>query len=430
MVSPLVREGARTGHRNRHSHALHIRHSARCSNAVYEVDEFTLDVQVADGVNVIRPRLLLLIDDYSRFVVAWALLRTAATGDDVLALLADGFEVRAAEDGTGRLIGGVPEMLTTDQGSAFRAGPIEVAFASIPTSYRPAPGYTPTAKGKVERAGQHVQAEVVTGLAGRTSRLERRDRTDLLAVEPEALLTFTQAFDRVSETIHRLNYLTPHSGLGGRTRIDAYDDGVHPRHLPEQVLAGMYKVHPRAEGRRKVHHDGLHVDRRYFISEPLHPHIGTDVTVRVLHHRRERVAAFDGAAFIGMAYDSSSLSEEEREAIVAGRRSDNRSVNKAAKAARAASRQLNRNIVAGGSTSLVDAYIDAHAVADHDDESPAPPRGVAPTGLNAAQPAPNGTPVPTQSQPSRAADVLRSAMQLPPTDGVDTAADDTEGGGA
>ncbi|MGK3946622.1 hypothetical protein ABK046_50715, partial [Streptomyces caeruleatus] len=81
-----------------------------------------------------------------------ALLRRPATGNDVLALFGDAFEVRPDDDGSGRMIGGVPTEMTSDQGSAFRAGPVEVAFASIPTNYRPAPGYTPTAKGKIERA--------------------------------------------------------------------------------------------------------------------------------------------------------------------------------------------------------------------------------------------------------------------------------------
>lgn len=407
-VPKLVRDGARTGHRNRHSSALHIRHTAAVSNQSFETDEFTLDVEVADGGNVIRPRLLLLIDDMSRFIVSWALLRSAATGSDVLALLADGFDVRPAADGTGRLIGGLPEVLTTDQGSAFRAGPVEVAFASLPATYRPAPGYTPTAKGKIERAGQHVQAEIVTGLAGRTTRLETRDGKDLMATGPETLLTFGQALTRTAEVIHRLNYETPHSALGGRTRIDAYDDGVEARRVPDEVLAGMFLVHPRADGIRIVHGDGLDVDTRYFVDECLHPHIGTKVTVRALHHRRDRVAVFSGATYIGMAYDASTLTETQRKAIVAGRRADTRSVNRHAREARAGSRKLNANLAVTGNDSIVDAYLEA---TDTDDDVQ-PARGVAPTGLNAKRPPFRGAPVPETTEAAPGDDPLRDALGL------------------
>lgn len=413
-VPKRVREGAKTGHRNRHSSALHIRHSAARSNDVYETDEFTLDIEIADGPDVIRPRLLLLIDDKSRFIVSWALLRSAATGDDVLALFADGFEVRPAEDGSGRLIGGLPSTLTSDQGSAFRSGPVEVAFASLPSDFRPAPGYTPTAKGKVERAGQHVQDEIVVGLAGRVTRSETRDRKDLMQTGPETLLTFPQLLSRTAEVIRRLNYEMPHSGLDGRTRIDVYCDGVERREVPDDVLGAMYQLHPRAEGRRKVHPDGLHVDTMYFVDECLHMHIGTSVTVRVLHHRRDRVSVFTGAQFVGFAYDSGDLDETRRKAVLSGRRIDTRAVNRHARAARAASVVANQNLTTTGNTSLVDAFTAASA--DADDQTDAVPeakpvRRTPPTGRNAARHHHDHKPVPSESGLADS-DPLRDALGL------------------
>lgn len=424
QVTRMVREGARVGHRNRHSSSLHVRHSAPRSNAVHQVDEFLLDVEVADGGDVIRPRLLLLLDDKSRFIVAWALLRRNANADDALALFADGFEVRPADDGSGRLIGGRPETLTSDQGAAFIAGPVAAAFEAIPTDFRPAPGYTPTAKGKVERAGQHVQDEVVIGISGRTTRLEKRDRTDLMETEPESMLTFDQALERTAAVIYRLNYETPHSSLGNRTRIDAYCDGVERLEMPVEVLAGMHKVLPSRGGERKVHNDGLHVGGRYYVDECLHPHIGKKLTVRVLHHRRERVAVYDAFTFVGMAADSTTLTEAERRAIVAGRRADTRAVNAAAKAARDASRRVNQRIATGRGDNLVEAYVEANDVPDEATPQRRP-RRVKPEGLNARR-TKGGDTVPKRATKSKANDVWRDVAGI--DDGADDDAEDSDEG--
>ena len=413
QVNKAVRDGARTGHRNRHSSALHVRHSAEGSNDAFQVDEFHLDIDVADGGEVIQPRLLALIDDKSRFIVAWALLREAADANDVLALLADGFEVRPAEDGSDRLIGGRPQQLISDQGGAFINGQVGAAFAAIPSDFRPAPGYTPVAKGKVERLGQHVQDEIVIGVAGRRTRLEKRDGTDLMDTGPDALLTFDQALERTASIIHRLNYETPHSSLGNRTRIDAYCDGIERREVPDHVLAGMRMVLPTRGGVRKVHPDGLHVANRHFVAECLHPYIGLTVTVRVLHHRLDDVAAFDGAKFVGMVPNSSQLSEAERQAIVAGRRADTRAVNAAAKAARNGSRRVNERIATGRGDNLVE----ANDVPDEDTPQRRP-RRVKPEGLNAPR-TKDGAPVPGRARKAKVADVWRDVAGLSDHDAED-----------
>ena len=359
-VSAMQRSGVKFGVRFRASKLLHIRHTADAPNEVWEFDPFNLDVFVRtpNGTTPIRPWLLLLIDDRSRFVVSWALIPRNMRSADVLAALGAGFEVRPADNGTGVLIGGWPDTLTCDNDQAIVSEVVREAFDQLPTSVTLAPAYTPTRKGKVERAGQTIQRSVIAGLPGQVTRGERLNGSHTLVVDSDSLLSFEHLEQRVAEVIHGYNYERAHGSLGGKTPFDVYTTGWTARHLSDEELGSLMMPVPRDDGRRKVHHDGLHVFGTYYVDVALAPLLGrTGVQIRSWHHRHQRVAVYDDGEFVGMVPHTGLLTEEQRRAVMQHRIDEMRAVNSTAKQAREALATIGATVARGGAVDSVGAVM-------------------------------------------------------------------------
>lgn len=375
-----VRDGAKHGQRNRHSNLFFTRHSATAPDEAWQLDAFSLDLRVLvetpdgfepanddEAATVVvarggqwfkyRPQLLLLIDDCSRFVTAWALLDHEPTAADTCALLADGFEVRPADDGSGVAIGGVCDKLVCDNATAFRSQLVEGMMVSIGAHLSPTPVYSPAAKGKVERAGQTIQARIVTGIAGVVSPAERWNTAHALEVSPAGWLEFNQLEAIVAAVIYEYNYLTIHSALG-RTPFEVYSEREGPRRtLSDETLAKQYLPLARAGGRRKVQPSGVFAFGEYWLDPNLDTDlIGSEVTVKSLHHRLDRLAIFDSDdKFAGMVRRAVHLGDGERRALVADRLDQTMAVARYAKRARAALEARTAALATGEGTTLLEA---------------------------------------------------------------------------
>jgi transposase InsO family protein len=348
-----VRDGVRNGHTNRFKTTLRARWEADHVGQMAQLDEFILDfacltselgresdfvdengrpleaVELTVGGKTrtlvpIRPRLLLIEDVKSRMITAWALLENPPCSQDTVALLADAFDVRAADDGSGALIGGHFDILMSDNAMCFRSEVVGAAVALAGTQLDIAVGYDPVAKGKVERVGGTIQRKVVTALPGYLSRMASRSGRDMLGVATEHLLPFTEAVALVAAAIYEYNYVDVHSSLGC-TPFEAFTKGCPtPRTVPDEDLASMMLAGPRAGGARKVLPDGIQVfGKRGFIAPELaRPDVlGNEVLVRTFHHRENKVAVFkrltrrtdpDAVEFLGFAHSSDTLSKSER----------------------------------------------------------------------------------------------------------------------
>lgn len=317
-LNPMVRAGATTGLRERASKLLHIRHSASDPNEAWQFDAFSLDIHVRapQGVKTVRPNGMLLVDDCSRFIVSSPLIPGAMKSRDVLAALGDGFEVRPADNGTGVLIGGWPDLLTTDNESSIVSNEVREALDVLPMTVKLSPAFTPTDKGKVERCGATIQEIVLSTLPGRVTKSERLNKTHLLDVATGDLLSWEKFEELFAAAVYHYNYERPHSALGGKTPFEAYTDGWTKRELSDEELASMMLPVFRSGGIRKVHHDGIHAFSRYFLHPDLADLIGKKVEVRSWHHRHDRVAVYAGDKFVCIATDSSHLTEDQRRDIL------------------------------------------------------------------------------------------------------------------
>jgi len=352
-VSTQVWNGLRYGHKNRYATTLRMRWEAEYVNQMCQMDEFILDLACLapaddresdfvddngdplDPVKVyvgdttrwmvpIRARLLLLEEAKSRMISAFAVLSQPPTAVDTLALLADGIDVRRAENGADALIGGAFDVLVSDNAPCFRAQVVSAGLEGVGAELDIAVGFDPVGKAKVERAGDTIQRKIVVGLPGHLSRMETRSGRDMLGVSAVHLLPFDQVVAIAHRAVYEHNYQDRHSSLG-TTPFQAFVDGCpNPRKVPDEVLAPLFLPGPRDGGSRKVLNDGLQVFNRrgYLAPELAQPGIfGEKVQVRVLHHRRDKIAVFkplarrvdpEAAEFIAMADDCSKISKTKR----------------------------------------------------------------------------------------------------------------------
>lgn len=337
-LPPLVRAGAKTGQLYRASKTLHIRHNAENSNDAWQLDAFNLDILVSimHGKKrvAIRPTLLLLIDDHSRFCVGWALISHQTRAEDVLGILGEAFETKV-DSATGLTLGGTPQLLIVDNEAAIVSDAVRQALLEIPMAVRPAPAHTPIAKGKVERAGQTVQQMIVTGRSGVRTKSVRRNGDHFYEVEVGDLDTFEDFVGEVAAIIEEYND-SPMQALGGRTRREAYiaAHGV-PRTVDDEILARMMVPADRG-GKRKMHSDGIHLGYGFFLHQDLAEFIGVEgMKVRHWHHHLDRCAVFDPEGrYVAMAKRADLLEAEERTGIVASRIAAEHAVTRASRWAR------------------------------------------------------------------------------------------------
>lgn len=364
-LPPLVRDGARRGVKNRFNKCLHLLHSATGPNQVWQLDDFYLDIDVIRPratKATCRPHLLLLIDDYDRYPVAFAILAQEPTSLDVCCLLAQAIETRLAPDGSGVQLGGIPSLILWDNATVNTADIVSEALESLPGVGRATAPYTPVAKGKVERAGQTLQALIVEGQAGVRTTSESPSKKDLMAARNSDLMTFDALVARAWRVIYEYAHERRHSTLrrtpvAQRARVPYY-----PRQLSDERLAAMWLAEPDRDKPRVVQPVGVHACGQYWMAPELDVLIGEEVEVRVLHHRRERVAVFHDGRFVCFARPNLNMDPTDRQPVTDGRRAQRQRVYGAAKAARQVQAEAARRAQAGLGDDLVAATIASGAV--------------------------------------------------------------------
>lgn len=384
-LPPLFQDGARHGLANRNKKVLHVRHSAAVANEAWQVDELTFDIDVlAPSVRrrggtdtnvtdtadeerqVIQPRLVIFEDDYSRFIPAWAVLPGAVDSAEFLATMAAGIEVRPAEDAGDGRIGGPPDTLVFDNAQAFRSFLVADCLTTVPIGARPAPAYTPTAKGKVERVIQTIQEWVITGLPGVRSKATRLDGTDMLGLDPGYFLEFDTFVEIVRRVIYEYNYERVHSAIGCAP-IERYrGSGTTARTVTDANLAALWLPVHRDTGRRKVHTSGVKVtfgETFFYQASELATLIDHKVQVRAQLCRTDRVAVFAGDdrsgyhQFVCFAKKSTTLTATECNEIAGTGVAQSSAVSATHRRARRALEQRSEDLATGTERSIVEALV-------------------------------------------------------------------------
>jgi hypothetical protein len=370
-LSPRVRDGLKHGHRNRYKFQLTRRFESSQPYELGQTDEFVLDIDVLvpaprgctfmvdddgneiplfqpDGPGtrryvVMRPRLLLYIDAYSRYVLSWAVLyKPAATMRDTLALYADGFLMRQVR---GKRVGGAPEVIGTDNGGALVGHVVKAFMKLLGIVPDIALGYSPQSpsKAKVEANGRPLQEMLVTGLPGRRTRAETVEGYDLAAVDPTLLLRCDAFTAHAAKVFEEWNFTRVHGSTGEIPFERLTNAGVVGTSVDDEALAQCFLPNDLERpdrltkaGRREVDKEGVRLrDGTYHQAVEFFDHIESTVEIRTLHHNDDYAAAFElDGRFIGLTKSPSAWTEDDDRARNALARDATHIINRVHKRAR------------------------------------------------------------------------------------------------
>lgn len=376
-MSTMIRNGAKKGLKNRSKHCLYVTGSSPAPNMRWQLDDFWLDIEVIgpDG-QVCRPHLLVLIDDCDRFIPAVKLCFDPPTSKDVLELFAEAFERW-----------GVPDVIVTDNATIFHSAEVLEALAAVGSTELAVAVYTPTTKGKVERAGQTLQSRIVDGVAGVLTQVESISGRDLAAAHISELLSWEPFAEHV-RNCHVAYLDNPHSALAGRTPADARSSWTGtPKPADMSVVAHWWPQLPKRNHTRTVQPTGVFVDYRYWVGPDLADVIGHDVTVRTDPAGDERLAVFDDGHLVGFAKPGYALTDDELKAIFQERRALQQAVRQYAKDARKIRAERARTINLGADAGYVASALAVEAAPSQQAPAPSPAAGAP----KAARPSVRGT---------------------------------------
>ncbi len=226
-------------------------------NQRWQIDASPSDVQCLDG----RYSIYVVIDVFSRRMMA-LVTRTPRTMASLLLV------ARAVA------LWGVPEVLVTDNGTDFTSRHFTLAIQQLGIVCVATPPYSPERKPFVERAIGTVQHRFMPYLPGyvghsvaERKKIEaRRSFAQRLGESDDKL--FSVSIDaaelqrRLSAWIANHYEQDRHSGLGGRTPLQVWDESIthHPARFPDPAAVGALLMPPAQGEVRTVSRKGLIVD--------------------------------------------------------------------------------------------------------------------------------------------------------------------------
>lgn len=302
-LSPLVKDGAKHGLKNRTKHLLYVRRAFEDRpeiNTFWHYDATVLDLWVLgpDG-EPCKPHWTEVVDAGDAFCTGWMALPYKANSADVKAFLASAVEVRPSDVDSGIDVGGLPDTFVMDNAGEYNSEETIDGLAALGRVGRAIPIATPTANGIVERNIGTLQRLIVTGLAGQVTKAEDRTGNALSKAIPSRLLSWDAFVAHCRRCVYTYNYELVHSGLG-RTPFELRRQVQHLVEVPIEELAPLWKRIETRAGVRKVHGKGgikltiagqVHwynsdeLDDLNLLDEQVYP--------RRLHHDDDRLALFD-----------------------------------------------------------------------------------------------------------------------------------------
>lgn len=306
----VMREGVEA----RRRHQVYLRWEPEARNELWETDHKELDVPVLfpRAQRPRKPWTTLFVDGYSRAVMGWAISEYPSAAS-VLAALGEAVHV---DDRRGPF-GGIPARLRPDGGLEFAAGALEQACGVLAIHLDPAPAYSPTLKGKVERLHGTIVESFLAELPHFAD--GPRDASGKLWGQGLPVLTFADLVGRFDAWVLAYNRERGHAGLGGRTPIERWQADATPlRTVADQELRWTLLE----ERTRRVQKSGVRFHALDFVAPELNGLVGETVAVRYRPHDDTSVEIFRAGAHLCTALPQGTLGAEERAAVLQRRRED------------------------------------------------------------------------------------------------------------
>lgn len=245
-------------------------------NQRWQIDASPSDVMCLDD----RHTIYVITDVFSRRAMAFV-TRTPKTAASLLLL------ARAIS------LWGIPSVLVTDNGSDFKSVHFRVTVQQLGIDTIPTPAYSPEKKPFIERVigtVQHGFMPLMPGYVGHNVAARKRieDRRSFAQRMGENEATIFQVGIDSAELQRRLSaWLAnhyerdPHSGLGGRSPLEVWDEAIvdHPPMFADPAAVGPLLMAPAQGHVRTVSRKGLTVDGIDYICSGLT--VGERVQVRL-----------------------------------------------------------------------------------------------------------------------------------------------------
>lgn len=190
---------------------------------------------------------------------------------------------------------GVPEQLSTDNGSDFVSKHFVLAMHQLGIHHRPTPKFSPDRKPFVERAIGTVQSKFMTryegiGYGGNSvamrAKIEARSSFAARLGESEkerlgSTIHSGDLQDALSAWIANRYETAPHAGLRNRTPLDVWDEGtaIHVPRMASDEAIGLLLMPPARDEVRTVTRKGVTVDGIDYVSPNMV--VGQRVQVRL-----------------------------------------------------------------------------------------------------------------------------------------------------
>lgn len=324
-TTPAQRAYAREGSAAARGHAVYLRHEAEYRAAVYEADHKELAIEVLGprAQRPVRPWVTMVVDQFSRLIVGWA-VSLRPTAAEVLAAL----RMAVVVDPARGAFGGVPGGLRFDGGLEFAARAIEDAALALGCMAVPTAPYSPWQKGKIERLNRTIDQELLCGMPRWTGGPRGYDGRLLDDQTPLTLRALVAAF---AQWVQAYNTQRPHGAVGGVPPAQAWAQDATPvRSLaPEQVRWMLL-----AGAQRTVNKDGVHFAGHIYVAAALNGLVGERVEVRYMPHDPRQIEVYRQGRWLTTACPQAQLSAAERDAVLERRARDARDLDKQARRAR------------------------------------------------------------------------------------------------
>lgn len=257
---------------------IYAPYTAPSRNAVWQADHFELPVDVIpDGyeTTTCKPWLTMFQDDKTRMIMSWAIVAVPGRRPDAPMVAACIAAAISPHQVAGVDVGGVPGSIRWDQALEFKAGMVTQLALRVGFDAHGVPPYSGHMKGKIERAGRTAQEEVAALCTGYTHGANTLSNKTPFRDEP---ITERLLIARFNEWVEHYNTTRPHSGLGGRTPLEAWKADTTPlRLVHHDLLRDSFLVAPRL---RKVGKKGVFFAKQWWLGPDLLDHVDRKVEVR------------------------------------------------------------------------------------------------------------------------------------------------------
>jgi putative transposase len=258
----------------------------------WEIDHTLLDVMIIDsdtGQTVGRPYLTIVIDRYSRMIMAYWIHFSAPNTESVLCVIQKAITPKASwlskypkvkNDWPAQ---GLPLRIVPDNAAEFHANNLILAFSEMGIEIMFPPSRCPQMKGAVERFFRTLNTGLIHTLPG-TTFSNVKDRGDYPS-EARASLTLKNLEAAIIKWIVDIYHQTPHKGLSGQTPMAVWKAMEPTRAI--QMPADLDALETILSCRKQVliHPYGIQLTNNFYHSDELADlrmqlGVGTKVQIR------------------------------------------------------------------------------------------------------------------------------------------------------